>query len=488
MLLAFMLLLAAAMVLGVHWLWREDAVQRREQNSQRAFLIWLGKGLLPPLLVWSFFNCGWFVQPLLPQIAVAPTPPGRLPVFLNLTAGFLLVATTWWAAVTSAWVIANVLERAERRVDVIATAGVWVLFALPLAAVALFVLGGAGSGLAAGLCFGAAAMGTVRLNEGEAARNLKPTYSRALAKLNMDKFSEAELEIIRELEECENDFEGWMLLAEIYAVHFKDLPTAEKTVCDLCDDPNTNPAQFGIALNRLADWHLKIDNNPQNARWALQKLCEKLPGTHIARMAQARMNQLPATREEWVKLQQHGHTHVLRKVEEQLPLTSDESHGSDQVVQSPQGHVVKLDRPRPTPTSRELAEAEAARCVEQLKQNPNDVMARERFAALLAESLAQPDTAIDQLDLLLAIPNQPENLRAQWLTRQAEWHLRYRNDADAARAAFQRVISEVPQSQAAFDAQRRLYMMQVQDSVKLKRRRLPGEKVSATAESLPPPA
>jgi hypothetical protein len=488
MLLAFMLVLATAMVMGVHWLWQEDASQRRGKQSQRAFFIWLGKGLVVPLALWIVFNCGWPMQPLLPQIMLAPAAAGRARIFFDLTAGFLLVATTWWGAVTSAWVVSNVFARAERRIDVIATGAVWILFALPFAVVALLVFQGAGSGLAAALCLGGAAMGTVRLTDSESKRDVKPTYSRALAKLNMDKFSEAEWEIIRQLEESENDFDGWMLLAEIYAVHFKDLTTAEKTVCDLCDDPNTNPAQLGIALNRLADWHLKIDNNPQNARWALQRLCDRLPGTHIALMAQSRLNHLPTSREEWLKLQEHGHTHALRKVEDQLPLTSDESHGQEQVLQAPEGHVVRLETRRPTPTSRELAEGEAARCVEQLKQNPNDVMARERFATLLAESLNQPDTAIEQLELLIEMANQPETLRARWMTLQAEWHLKFRNDAEAARAVYQRVIGEVPQSQAAFDAQRRLYLMQVQSSVQLKRRRLPGDKVSATAGSLPPKA
>jgi hypothetical protein len=478
-------LVSAGLVMGMYWFWQEDALQRRDDRCAGSFLVWLGKGLLVPLLVWIFFNAGWLVQPLLPQITLAGGAGGAFKAFLNLTAGFLFVATTWWAAITCAWIFGNILARAERRTDVVVTAAIWLAFVSPAVLIVLLVFDYAGLGLAAGLCTAAVTFGTIRIGPFEGRKEIKPTYSRAVAKMNFDKFTEAELEIIRQLEESENDFEGWMLLAELYAVHFKDLATAEKTICDLCDDPNTNPSQLGIALNRLADWHLKIDGNPQNARWALQRLCERLPGTHLATMAQRRLDHLPVTREQWADQQQHGHVLQLPKVEEQLPLTTDETHGRDQVLQAPEGHVVRIEARRATPTSRETATAEAARCVEQLKSNPDDVMARERFATLLAEALEQPDTAIEQLDLLLAMVNQPEHLRAQWMTRQAEWHLKFRNDAEAARAAYQRVIREVPQSQAAFDAQRRLYLMQIQSSVKLKRRALPGDKVSAATESLP---
>ena len=40
-----------------------------------------------------------------------------------------------------------------------------------------------------------------------------PMYARAIARMKFGKYSEAELEIIRELEKCEDDFEGWMMLA-----------------------------------------------------------------------------------------------------------------------------------------------------------------------------------------------------------------------------------------------------------------------------------
>src|SRR5204863_7811461 len=96
-----------------------------------------------------------------------------------------------------------------------------------------------------------------------------PMYSRAIAKLKFGKYAEAEWEIIRELEKCEDDFEGWMMLAELYATQFHDLQEAQKQVAEICEQPKTTIPQFSIALNRLADWHLKLGKDPEGAQRSL---------------------------------------------------------------------------------------------------------------------------------------------------------------------------------------------------------------------------
>ncbi len=80
-------------------------------------------------------------------------------------------------------------------------------------------------------------------------RKLPPMYARAIARMKFGKYSEAEWEILRELEKCEDDFDGWMMLADLYANHFNDLPAAEQTVLELCDNPRTTPSQFSVALH-----------------------------------------------------------------------------------------------------------------------------------------------------------------------------------------------------------------------------------------------
>jgi hypothetical protein len=104
--------------------------------------------------------------------------------------------------------------------------------------------------------------------------------------------------------------------------------------------------------------------------------------------------------------------------------------------------------------------AEAANaCVEILEQAPDNVPARERLARLFAEHLDQPDQGIEQVTLLLDMPDQPDARRAEWLGLIAAWHIRYRQDADAGREVLQRVINEFPQSPQALAARRRLQLL-----------------------------
>ena len=115
---------------------------------------------------------------------------------------------------------------------------------------------------------------------------LPPVYARAIAKMKFGKYTEAEWEIIRQLETCENDFDGWMMLAGLYAEQFDDLPEAERTILELCDQPQINNSQIAVALHRLADWHLKLKDDPESARRVLNKICARMPGSHLAHMAQ----------------------------------------------------------------------------------------------------------------------------------------------------------------------------------------------------------
>src|SRR5205823_9910134 len=105
-----------------------------------------------------------------------------------------------------------------------------------------------------------------------ATKPIGPMYSRAIAKMKMGKYDDAEWEVIQQLEICEDDFEGWLMLAELYANHFADLAGAERTIKDICSDPNVSPSQLSIALHRLADWHLKPGDDPVAARRALEEI------------------------------------------------------------------------------------------------------------------------------------------------------------------------------------------------------------------------
>src|SRR5437870_2862339 len=65
-------------------------------------------------------------------------------------------------------------------------------------------------------------------------KKIPPSYARAIAKTKFGKYKDAEVEVIHELEKCEEDFDGWLILAGLYATHFNDLPAADRTIRDLC--------------------------------------------------------------------------------------------------------------------------------------------------------------------------------------------------------------------------------------------------------------
>ena len=68
------------------------------------------------------------------------------------------------------------------------------------------------------------------------------------------------------------DFDGWVLLAELYAMRFHDLSSAAQTIGEICDDPKTTPVQFSIALNKLADWHEAVGDRDEALR-VLEQIC-----------------------------------------------------------------------------------------------------------------------------------------------------------------------------------------------------------------------
>jgi len=269
--------------------------------------------------------------------------------------------------------------------------------------------------------------------------NLKkapPMYARAIARMKFGKYSEAEWEIIRELEKSEDDFDGWMMLAGLYANNFHDPLEAEQTILGICDHPKTTSSQLSVALHQLAHWQLQW-GDPTAARRSLQMICSRLPGSHLAHMAQLRINQLPASAAEQRQQQ--------RAAAIPLPALSETI---DQALPAPESRV-----------ERHKAAEEANACVEILKAAPDNVSARERLARLLAEHLDKPERGIEQVNLLLDMPDQPDTRRAEWLGLLAAWHIRHLHDTDTGRKLLERLMREFPQSAQAFAARRRIWLL-----------------------------
>jgi hypothetical protein len=267
-----------------------------------------------------------------------------------------------------------------------------------------------------------------------------PLYARAIGKMKFGKYAEAEWEILHQLEKCEDDLQGWMMMAELYATHFHDLHEAEQTILEICNQPKVTPSQVSVALHQLADWQLKLARDPDAARRALQLICDRYPTLHLARMARLRMNQLPSTAQE------------LREEQsaKAIPMPALADNLGDKCP------------PAETKLERHKAAALANACVERLTRDPNYVPAREKLARLFAEHLDKAELGLEQLTLLLEMPEQPDGKRAEWLSLTAAWHLKYRQDADAARKTLERLLREYPDGPQAFAARRRLQLMQTE--------------------------
>lgn len=400
---------------------------------------WAIKGLAAPAVIWAVMNLGVTasLQPFMPQVQAAQNSgSGWAGEFFRVLGSGLFIISSYWGAMTLGWFLveAGAGAPADRRKPLRDLCRACLLVMLLPAALLLLLGGWPAFGLAAAVIL---APMTHYVPDILRAKPAPPIYARAIARMKFGKYTEAEQEIIRELEKCEDDFDGWMMLADLYATRFNDLAEAEQVIIEIGDHPKTTAPQLAMALHRLADWYLKQADDPDAARRALQVICDRLKGTHLARMAQLRINQLPATREE---LREQRSSRSIP-----LPALGD-----------------TLDAAPPPPESdldRRKAAAAANTCVAKLKQDPNDAAAREKFARLLAEHLDQAGQAIEQVTLLLELPDQPEAKRAEWLGLIAAWHLRYRQNTGSARPVLERIIREFPQSPQAVMARRRLQLM-----------------------------
>jgi hypothetical protein len=431
--------MSAAMV-GAGWILTVQLAPEPAQPQRLRWLLhWSLKGLLVPLVLWAVMNVGlsWYLQPFMPQIQAAQNSgKGWSTAYFGVLLAGLFIISSAWSAATLGWSIAQAAAGIEGEVRSNFKTLCWTcMIGIGLPALALIWFGGWPT-------LGLAAIAILAPIAGYApsilhAQKRPPIYARAIAKLKFGKYTEAEWEIIRELEKCEDDFEGWMMLAELYATHFHNLPEAEKTVLEACSQPRTSPSQLSLALHRLADWHLKLGTDPDTARWTLQIICDRLKGTHLAHMAQLRINQLPLTPQELRE----------QRVAKAVPLPAL----GDSLDEGPPAPASNLERHKAAHLANE--------CVEKLKHDPNNVQAREKLARLFAEQLDRADLGIEQITLLLEMPDPPEGRRAEWWGLIAAWHLKHRQDPEAARLVLERLVQEFPQTPQALAARRRIRLI-----------------------------
>jgi tetratricopeptide (TPR) repeat protein len=268
----------------------------------------------------------------------------------------------------------------------------------------------------------------------------KPYYSIAIAKRKLNKPLEAIVEIRKQLAKFPNDYEGVTLLANIQAEDMKDLQSAEITLRHFFDSPDAPPRQAAAALTQLADWHLKVAQDSDSARGALEKIIEKFPETELALVAKQRIAHLGGTEK------------ILLAAHDRQAMTVPEGIKNVGLLDSSK-HLI--------PKETDPAEV-AGIYVKHLEQHPHDTEIREKLAILYAEHYGRLDLATGELQQLIEQPNHPYKRAAHWLNLLADLQIRHGADHDTVRQTLERIIEKFPDLPVAHIAQSRLSRLKLE--------------------------
>ena len=276
----------------------------------------------------------------------------------------------------------------------------------------------------------------------------RPYYSIAEAKRKRGQYTEAVAAIRKQLQRFPTDFEGQIKLAEVQVVNLNDLPGAELTIRRLCEQPGHAPRNIALALNSLADWHIKYGVDRDAAQQDLEKLIALLPESEFALLAAQRIAHLAETK---ALLASHDRPRVhLPEGVHNLGLLQSSTHLQPAAADPAQ-----------------LAEA----YVKHLEQHPQDTEAREKLAALYADHYRRLDLAADQLRQLIHQPNQPARNVVHWLNLLADLQIRHGADYDTVRETLEQIIERYPNLAAAGMARNRIDLIKLE--LKAKQRSQP---------------
>ena len=278
----------------------------------------------------------------------------------------------------------------------------------------------------------------------------KPYYSVALAKRKLRRPLEAVVEIRKQLAQFPDDYEGVHLLATIQAEDMNDLPGAEMTLNHFADSPAAPPKQAAAALTQLADWHLKLAQDADSARAALEKIISKFPGTDLALAAAQRIAHLG------------GAEKIMLAAQDRQPMALPEGVKSAGLRDSMRDLV---------PAETDPAKV-AADYVKHLEQHPLDTEAREKLAIIYAVHYKRLDLATQELAQLINEPNQPPRSVAHWLNLLADLQIRSGADYGTVRPTLKKIIEHFPGMAVAELAQSRLNFLRLE--IKGKKEETPG--------------
>jgi tetratricopeptide (TPR) repeat protein len=262
----------------------------------------------------------------------------------------------------------------------------------------------------------------------------KPYYSIAQAKRQRREFLQAVVAIREQLARFPNDFEGVMLLAGIQAEDLQDLPSAEITLNHFCNRPDPPPRQFAAAMNQLADWHIKLAQDFDSARAALEKITTRFPDTELSLRAAQRIAHLGGTEKQLLSSLDRQPVAVPEGVKNVGLL------GSSEHLRPTEADPTKL----------------AAAYVKHLEEHPLDTEAREKLAVIYAEHYQRLDLAAGELNQLIETPNQPAKRVAHWLNLLADLQVQHGVDYETVRGTLEKIVERFPDLAAGEMARTRL--------------------------------
>lgn len=268
-------------------------------------------------------------------------------------------------------------------------------------------------------------------NGGDFSAEPAPFYSIAEAKRKTGRYLEAIAALRGELAKFPNDFRGQMMIADIQAENLKDVEAARETLQAMLGQPGHDSKNVAYALNRLADWHLKLDKDVEAAKEAMEWILKKFPDTEAAYQASQRlahMDQLIAGGGEAKRF-------VVTEQPKYLGLQDD------------------FQGMKATP---EDYDAQIASLVKRLELQPTDNEAREQLAILYARQSNRMDLACELIEQMISQSGVPTRHRVHWLNLLADLHVTVAADPVAARQTLQRIIDTAPGTVEADKARQRL--------------------------------
>ena len=274
-----------------------------------------------------------------------------------------------------------------------------------------------------------------------------PAYGQALAKRKRGKYEDAVEAVEAQLEQYPGDFDGLMLKASIQAENLDDLPAAAATIQETLQDPDKVRFNLPVALNKMADWQLRIAGDASAAKRTLEKIREALPGSQAAQLASQRLASLDASEESEAAAEDFNESY--RHLVEESAAKDD--------------FTGPLEIPRPVEVDPlQTDEAKLQTCLRRVALHPDSINNREELAALYLGHMKQPALAIQQYEHLLTLPGTTIHQKTAWLNKVADIQIKSGETYESIRATLQLIISLNPKAAPAALAEQRIAYLRVE--------------------------